>query len=177
MRLSGAVQLASLASSGLALSLPRQTNTTGYAVKTPPLDTPWTYEVGTNPWPQYPRPLLQRSEWMTLNGVWTHRNESSHEAVKNPPFGQTLDQSVLVPSCLESGISGVQGSYMLYNWYSTSFTVPSDWTGDRVLLNFGAVDYEATVFVNGKKAGFNRGGYYAFTIDITPYLSSGANEL
>lgn len=66
---------------------------------------------------------------------------------------------------------------MLYNWYSTSFTVPSDWTGDRVLLNFGAVDYEATVFVNGKKAGFNRGGYYAFTIDITSYLTSGTNEL
>lgn len=66
---------------------------------------------------------------------------------------------------------------MLYNWYSTSFTVPSDWTGERVLLNFGAVDYEATVFVNGKKAGFNRGGYYAFTIDITDYLQDGSNEL
>ena len=66
---------------------------------------------------------------------------------------------------------------MLYNWYSTSFEVPSDWTGDRVLLNFGAVDYEATVFVNGKKAGFNRGGYYAFTVDITDYLSDGTNEL
>ena len=66
---------------------------------------------------------------------------------------------------------------MFYNWYSTSFTVPSDWTGDRVLLNFGAVDYEATVFINGRKAGFNRGGYFAFTIDITDHLNSGANEL
>ena len=72
---------------------------------------------------------------------------------------------------------GIQGSYVLYNWYSTSFTVPSDWSGDRVLLNFGAVDYEATVFVNGQKAGFNRGGYFAFSIDITDYLSAGANEL
>lgn len=72
---------------------------------------------------------------------------------------------------------GVQGSWMLYSWYSTSFTVPSSFTGDRVLLNFGAVDYEATVFVNGKKAGFNRGGYFAFSIDITDYLSSGSNEL
>lgn len=66
---------------------------------------------------------------------------------------------------------------MLYNWYSTYFSVPSDWTGDRVLLNFGAVDYEATVFVNGKKAGFHRGGYFAFTLDITNYISSGSNEL
>lgn len=73
--------------------------------------------------------------------------------------------------------TGVQGEYMLYNWYSTSFTVPSDWSGEKVLLNFGAVDYEATVFVNGKKAGFNRGGYFAFSLDITSLLTSGNNEL
>lgn len=66
---------------------------------------------------------------------------------------------------------------MLYNWYSTSFNVPSDWSGDHVLLNFESVDYEATVFVNGQKAGFHRGGYFAFTLDITNYLSSGSNEL
>lgn len=66
---------------------------------------------------------------------------------------------------------------MLYNWYSTSFTVPSDWTGDRVLLNFESVDYEATVFLNGQRVGFHRGGYFAFTLDITNYLSSGSNEL
>lgn len=66
---------------------------------------------------------------------------------------------------------------MLYSWYSTHFTVPSSWTGDRVLLNFGSVDYEATVFVNGKKAGHHVGGYFAFTIDITSYLVDGSNEL
>lgn len=55
--------------------------------------------------------------------------------------------------------------------------MPSDWTGDRVLLNFEAVDYEATVYVNGRKAGFNRGGYFAFTLDITSLLRSGSNEL
>lgn len=66
---------------------------------------------------------------------------------------------------------------MTYNWYSTSFTVPSGWTGERVLLNFGAVDYEATVFVNGRKAGFHRGGYFAFTLDITSHLTGGTNEL
>ena len=66
---------------------------------------------------------------------------------------------------------------MFYNWYSTSFTVPQSWTGDRVLLNFGAVDYEATVVVNGQEAGFNRGGYHAFSLDITEFLTSGTNEL
>lgn len=90
----------------LAVNLPRQSNGTGYAVKTPPLDTPWTYQVGTDPWPEYPRPLMERSQWMSLNGVWRHRNESSLDAVNSPPVNQTLENAVLVPSCLESGLSG-----------------------------------------------------------------------
>lgn len=101
--------LASLAGSGLAAAhvLPRQANDTGsYAVKTPPLDTRWTYEVGTNPWPEYPRPQLERSQWKNLNGIWRYQNASSEDAVQNPPFGQTLAQEVLIPSCLESGLSG-----------------------------------------------------------------------
>jgi beta-galactosidase/beta-glucuronidase len=63
----------------------------------------------------------------------------------------------------------------LYSWFQTSFDVPSAWpTGNRVLLNFGAVDYEATVFVNGKEVGFHRGGYFEFTFDVTDYLSTKA---
>jgi beta-galactosidase/beta-glucuronidase len=67
----------------------------------------------------------------------------------------------------------------LYSWFQTSFDIPSGWsTGNRVLLNFGAVDYEATVFVNGKEVGFHRGGYFEFTFDVTDYLSkNGTNEL
>ncbi|KAK4989969.1 hypothetical protein LTR50_002880 [Elasticomyces elasticus] len=67
--------------------------------------------------------------------------------------------------------------YNIYSWFSTSFTVPSNWTGSNVLLNFGAIDYEATVFVNGHNATFHRGGYFAFTVDVTSYLNNGANEL
>jgi len=81
-------------------------NGTSYAVKEPPLTTDWTYKLGTNPWPEYPRPQLQRSEWQNLNGVWSYQNASSVDAVNNPPFNQTLAQPVLIPSCLESGISG-----------------------------------------------------------------------
>jgi len=102
--------LASLAAGGglaTAHVLPRQANSTGsYAVKTPPLDTRWTYSVGTNPWPEYPRPQLERSQWKNLNGIWRYQNASSEDAVQNPPFGQTLAQEVLIPSCLESGLSG-----------------------------------------------------------------------
>ncbi|KAJ5740475.1 hypothetical protein N7493_000347 [Penicillium malachiteum] len=145
----------------------------GYSPKEPPLTTPWTDKVGTDPWPEYPRPQLQRAQWQNLNGIWQYQNASSLAAVQNPPFGQDLAQEVLIPSCLESGLSGIQGSYMLYSWFSTSFEVPSDWNGQSILLNFGAVDYEATVFVNGKKAGFHRGGYFRFSLDVTRFLKAG----
>lgn len=148
-----------------------------YAVQTPPLDTDWTYEVGTDPWPQYPRPKLARSQWQSLNGLWSYSNASGKHELNNPPFNQTLSQKVLVPFCLESGLSGVQGENTIYSWYRTTFTVPKDWIGDRVLLNFGAVDNEATVFVNGHFATFNRGGYFAFSVDVTDYLRDGQNEL
>lgn len=113
-----------------------------------------------------------------MNGLWTYSNASSLDAVNQPPFGQTLSREVLVPFCLESGLSGIQGEDMLYSWYQTTFSVPSSWNGDRVLLNFDAVDYEATVFVNGRNATFNRGGYFAFSVDVTDILNAnGSNEL
>lgn len=166
-----------LASGALGLHYPRQATNGTYAVKTPPLDTDWTYKVGTDPWPEYPRPKLARSEWKSLNGIWTYENASSMDAISSPPFNQPLGQEVLVPFCLESGLSGIQGVDTIYSWYRTTFTVPSNWTGDRVLLNFGAVDYEATVFVNGKNATFHRGGYFAFSVDVTDYLKDAENEL
>lgn len=66
--------------------------------------------------------------------------------------------------------AGIQSDWALYSWFSTSFEVSPSWKGERVLLNFGAVDYEATVFVNGEKAGFHRGGYFRFAVDVTKYL-------
>lgn len=151
---------------------------TKYAVQKPPLDTDWTYKVGTDPWPEYPRPQLQRSQWKNLNGIWTYQNASGLDAVSSPPTGSNLAHEVLVPSCLESALSGIQGRFTLYSWFRTTFSVPSSWSGQRVLLNFGAVDYEATVFVNGHNATFHRGGYFSFTVDVTQYLRRGAsNEL
>ncbi|KAL4891829.1 glycoside hydrolase superfamily [Aspergillus ambiguus] len=155
---------------------PRQS--TKYAPKQPPLTTPWTDLVGTEPWPEYPRPQLQRTEWKNLNGIWQYQDAGSSGAVNSPPFGQTLQHEVLVPSCLESGLSGIQGHETYYSWFSTKFTVPESWQGGRVLLNFAAVDYEATVFINGKQAGFHRGGYFHFTVDATDNVSfSAENEL
>lgn len=80
--------------------------TTQYAQKQPPLDTPWTEDVGTNPWPEYPRPQMARSQWQNLNGIWQYQSVSSLNDSQYPPFGQDLAQEVLIPSCLESGLSG-----------------------------------------------------------------------
>ena len=158
----------------------RRNSSAPYQVKEPPLTTPWTYHVGTKPWPEYPRPQLQRPQWLTLNGIWTYENASSLDAVHSPPTNRTLANQVLVPSCLESGLSGIQGNTTIYSWFSTHFTLPKDWDvkSQSILLHFGAVDYEATIFVNGQKAGFNRGGYFEFTIDLTHFLTPGhSNEL
>ena len=103
-----AAVLVFLASATLASStvLPYYTNSSGYELQTGPLDTPWTAEVGTNPWPEHPRPRVQRSQWKNLNGVWRWRNVTAGQ-VNSPPSGQTLERAVLVPSCLESALSGM----------------------------------------------------------------------
>lgn len=77
-----------------------------YEVKEPPLTTPWTHEIGTNPWPEYPRPQLQRGEWQNLNGIWRYHKADSKADVEIPPPADNPGEDVLVPSCLESGLSG-----------------------------------------------------------------------
>ncbi|KAF1848851.1 glycoside hydrolase family 2 protein [Cucurbitaria berberidis CBS 394.84] len=173
-----AASLLALTASGATLDHRQSSNDTDYKVGFTPLKTQWTDTVGTNPWPEFPRPRLQRSAWKNLNGVWRYRN-TDNTALSNPPFGQRLESPVLVPSCLESALSGVTGKNRTYSWYQTSFDIPSSWPSEnKAILNFGAVDYEATVFVNGKNAGFHRGGYFEFSVDTTPYLKAGgANEL
>jgi hypothetical protein len=149
-----------------------------YRQLTPLLDTPWTSQVGTNPWPQHPRPLLYRDRWQTLNGIWTYQPATRSEDVAKPP-ALPMAEEVLIPSCIEGAISGIMASGLMHMWFGTTFTVPSDWPSEnRVLLNFESVDYEATVFVNGKNVGFNRGGYFRFTLDITDHVKpNGTNEL
>jgi hypothetical protein len=85
--------------------LSHQRNDTDYKVGYTPLRTEWTDTVGTNPWPEYPRPRLQRSDWKNLNGVWRYRNTTNGTS-QSPPIGETLEKPVLVPFCLESALSG-----------------------------------------------------------------------
>ncbi|HEV2295051.1 MAG TPA: glycoside hydrolase family 2 TIM barrel-domain containing protein [Tepidisphaeraceae bacterium] len=128
------------------------------------------------PLAEYPRPQMVRERWQNLNGLWQFEPA---EEIKDAPVGKELSGRVLVPFCMESALSGV-GKHHDRSWYRRTFSVPQDWRkkGDRVLLHFGAVDYESTVWVNGKEQGKHVGGYDAFKYDITDALKSeGEQEL
>jgi hypothetical protein len=142
--------------------------------KTPPLTTPWTSQVSTtNALPDYPRPQLVRPDWQNLNGEWQFAGTGS---LTTPPTGQNLAESILVPYPVESALSGIK-RHEDRMWYRRTFTVPAGWNGRRVQLNFGAVTWQTTVWVNGTNVGSHSGGYDAFSFDITGALRSGSNEI
>ena len=136
--------------------------------------TPWADQVDPSaPLPEYPRPLMQRTDWINLNGLWDYAVRKAGE-----PFGKA-DGRILVPYCIESSLSGVGRTVAVdeYLWYHRTFSLPKSWKGNRVLLHFGAVDWKADIWVNDVKAGSHTGGYTPFSIDITDALKSGENSL
>jgi beta-galactosidase/beta-glucuronidase len=141
-----------------------------------PLMTKWAKQVSPrNALPEYPRPQLARNEWLNLNGLW------NYAIAPNPgPRPAAWDGEILVPFPVESALSGVMKTVGPDKklWYHRTFQVPRRWEGRRVLLHFGAVDWEARVWVNGVDVGEHRGGYDAFSIDVTDALKpEGAQEL
>jgi beta-galactosidase/beta-glucuronidase len=140
-----------------------------------PLKTRWAKDVSPeNAHPEYPRPQMVRSDWLNLNGLWDFAITSKD--AKRAAF----QKQILVPFPVESALSGVMRPVSENDriWYRRSIDVPDKWRGRRLLLHFGAVDFEATVWVNGKEIGQHQGGYDAFTFDITDALTQrGPNEL
>ena len=140
-----------------------------------PLMTKWAADVQPSkgpPLPEYPRPQLMRKQWMNLNGVWQFAFAQAEDAV---PAGKDLGMSILVPFPVESALSGVMKPAERV-WYRRTFSLPKEWAGQRILLHFGAVDWEAVVHVNGKKIGSHRGGYDPFSFDVTDALTKDANQ-
>jgi len=140
-----------------------------------PLASRWAKQVSpAHVWPEYPRPQMVRSQWQSLNGLWELKFASD---ALEPPFGETLPERVLVPFPIESSLSGIRRRAERV-WYRREFEVPQRWSGKRILLHFGAVDWEATVYVNGQKVGRHRGGFDPFQFDITDQLTGeGPQEL
>ena len=139
------------------------------------IKTKWAEEVSpTNAHPEYPRPQMLRPEWKSLNGLWDYAVTPKSEA--RP---KTFDGKILVPFAIESSLSGVGKALTPDDalWYSTTFSVPSNWKGKRLILNFDAVDWKAEVFVNDIKVGSHTGGYTRFSLDVTPYVKNGSNSL
>ncbi len=138
------------------------------------LNTPWTGRVSTvAPLPEYPRPQLQRRSWQNLNGRWQYERALPRQ---RPPFGQSLAETILVPFPVQSQLSGIERPD-LAGWYRRTFRVPRAWGGQHVVLNFGAVSWLSSVYVNRKLVGIHRGDYGAFSLDITRALRRGSNEL
>ncbi len=139
------------------------------------LKTKWASQIDVNNvWVEYPRPIMERGDWLNLNGLWKY---AIQPVDKQKPT--SFEGDILVPFAIESSLSGVQKRVGKENelWYQREFTIPSKWKNSKVLLHFGAVDWKADVWVNDVKVGQHIGGYTPFSFDITPALASGSNTL
>ncbi|MFJ3990933.1 PA14 domain-containing protein [Streptomyces sp. NPDC090032] len=140
------------------------------------LRTKWADEVGPkNAHPEYPRPQLTRDAWQNLNGEWQFAAAKSGD---KPPVGKQLGEKILVPYPVESQLSGIE-RHEDRMWYRRTFTVPAGWKvgdGKRLQLNFGAVDWQSEVYVNGTKVAEHKGGYDKFSADVTDALKPGRTQ-
>ncbi|KAA8636834.1 hypothetical protein SMACR_00262 [Sordaria macrospora] len=186
-----------------------------YAPQPALLTTEWTASVGSDPskhWAQHPRPQLKRDDkwWQSLNGIWRYQNLNfASSAMINRDIenvtpdmklggeekydggggadGVLEEKETLIPSCIESGFSGLAETNVTGMYFKRTLEVPDEWLSEtahgrkrRVLIHFEAVDYEAMVHVNDHKLGHNVGGYFRFTVDATNALrkkEEGGNEL
>jgi beta-galactosidase/beta-glucuronidase len=139
--------------------------------------TPWAAKVDPKcPLAEYPRPQMVRgvrNEWQNLNGLW-----DCAVAPREAPQPERFDKKILVPFPIESALSGLKQELRpdQHLWYRRTFTPPAMQSRERLLLHFGAVDWEAVVWLNGKEAGAHCGGYDAFTLDITDAVKRNAEN-
>jgi beta-galactosidase/beta-glucuronidase len=130
--------------------------------------------------PEHPRPQFQRDTWLNLNGSWAFafdfgNSGEEHGWRQNPA---ALDKEILVPFCPECPQSGIgYTDFIPAVWYHRRFDLPPDWAGKRVLLHFGAVDFDCRVWLNGQPVGRHVGGSSSFSFDITAALQPGQNQV
>ncbi len=140
-------------------------------------------DAQTVPRPEYPRPDLARAEWQTLNGAWEFEFDDGNRGMKEGWYknaAQKFSRTIQVPFAFQTKLSGINDpSYHDIVWYRRNLEVPPKFraANKRVMLNFGAVDYEAIVWVNGERIGEHRGGNTPFVFDITDLLKESANSI
>ncbi len=129
--------------------------------------------------PEYPRPLLVRNNWQSLNGIWQFAfDDAAIGKAEGWVSGKEFPQQILVPFTFESALSGIGKGKEIHEhvWYRRKFEVPASWRANRVLLNFGACDWKTAVYVNGHLVGEHTGGYSPFSFDITDALTAGESQ-
>jgi beta-galactosidase/beta-glucuronidase len=132
------------------------------------------------PRPEYPQPQFQRADWLNLNGEWQFEFDDADVGLAEDwaRGEKPLSRKILVPFCPESSKSGIGDTrFHPVVWYRRSFETPAAWRGRKVLLHFGAVDYRASVWINGRHVGDHTGGHTPFRFEISRFLQNGANTL
>jgi len=125
-------------------------------------------------WQEYPRPQLERKEWLNLNGPWLYSISQSNDSTP-----ENYDGKILIPFPLESSLSGVMRNFTENQtlWYEKIINIPKKWRKKNILLHFGAVDWKCELFFNDFKIGEHIGGYSAFYFNITKYIKKGKNKI
>ena len=136
-----------------------------------------TAKAADLPRSEYPRPQFERAGWVNLNGTWSYSFDFGQTGgEKDWQNSKGFDGKITVPFCPESSLSGVQHTdFIPCIWYQRSIDIPAAWEGKNILLNFGAVDYDATIYINGRKAGRHCGTGSSFSLDITNYVKAGGS--
>ncbi len=132
------------------------------------------------PRPEHPKPQFMRSSWQNLNGTWEFAIDQSRSGIARELYDPqaSFERTITVPFCPESELSGIGHKDFLYGvWYRRTVEFTQSQCDNRVVLHFGAVDYEATLWVNGKKVGSHKGGYVSFCFDITEFIAPGRNTI
>jgi beta-galactosidase/beta-glucuronidase len=119
------------------------------------------------PRPEHPRPQLVRERWLNLNGEWQFEVDRGDSGLERGLPHRDLERTILVPFAPESVASGIGDTDFLHAvWYRRTVVIPADWAGSEVLLHFGAVDHDATVWVDGIEVARHRGGFTPFSAEI-----------
>jgi beta-galactosidase/beta-glucuronidase len=131
------------------------------------------------PRPEYPRPDFVRPLWINLNGEWEFEFDDANEGLQlGWHDGRELVRRIIVPFAYQAELSGINDkSIHEFVWYARTVQLSQEDCARDLLLNFGAVDYEATIWVNGQEVGHHQGGHVPFQFDIAPYVNPGANRL